>query len=442
MTKSYAKWYRLIDMACLKSERSIHIWNAKKAYPEEKKSSSTPLFLSFSPSKLPDTTGEKYPKASSISPNKGNKLDGFNFEAFICVKSSPNLIHLEGLLTSMLFRETPQIGSKDRSYLRGDLCLFPMENIDRIIKSTCQLHTMLDYLFQKSSLMPCKRVGMRNLKLGISLNRPTPLTIRVNRAVTTPDELYNRLFEKGLPVIRDEDFPETLHFSKISRWVFDSQKQHVLDYCAGSGEKSLAIAPDMKGSGQIYLHDVRIGALHQARKRFKRAKIQHVQSIHSNEKAKMSKLRGKMDWVLVDAPCSGTGTVRRNPDMKWKFSMEMVHRLQGAEEHSQRGYNANRDLKSPVSFKTAPHSGVWDGFFAMLLGPVSKNEQILSVKDSITIDNQILATVRDHVITVLDLVKKMDMIFYRQYPEYRSSPEAGLQFYQTHWRAVLKEAID
>ncbi|MGR3951394.1 MAG: hypothetical protein QRY74_00505 [Chlamydia sp.] len=74
--------------------------------------------------------------------------------------------------------------------------------------------------------------------------------------------------------------------------------------------------------------------------------------------------------------------------------------------------------------------------------PSQKNEQMLSVKDSITIDNQILATVRDHVITVLDLVKKMDMIFYRQYPEYRSSPEARLQFYQTHWRAVLKEAID
>ncbi|MGR3951393.1 MAG: RsmB/NOP family class I SAM-dependent RNA methyltransferase [Chlamydia sp.] len=367
------------------------------------------------------------------------------------------------LYISMLFRETPQLGSKDRAYISEAIYAYFRWKIlieylydrhERTSGSDCQeywsfIFDLLDSqdrlleVLVDSSIPYHVRLSLPEElfnalqeswneefePLAISLNRPAPLTIRVNRAVTTPDELYNRLFEKGLPVIRDEDFPETLHFSKrvnlfslpefqdgffevqdkgsqvIAKMVEAKEKQHVLDYCAGSGGKSLAIAPDMKGSGQMYLHDVRIEALHQARKRFKRAKIQHVQWIHSDEKAKMSKLRGKMDWVLVDAPCSGTGTVRRNPDMKWKFSMEMVHRLQEEQKSilkeavqflSPRGRlvyatcsllreendaileyaqqelgliidDANRDLKSPASFKTAPHTGVWDGFFAVRL---------------------------------------------------------------------------
>src|SRR5690349_1216698 len=71
-----------------------------------------------------------------------------------------------------------------------------------------------------------------------------------------------------------------------------------------------------------------------------------------------------------------------------------------------------------------------------------KTERSLSVRGSIIVDNRVLALVRGHVITVYDLVKKLNMIFYRQFPEYRSVPEARFQFYQTHWKAMLQDAVE
>jgi len=105
--------------------------------------------------------------------------------------------------------------------------------------------------------------------------------------------------------------------------------QHVMDYCAGAGGKTLAFAPLMHNKGQIYLHDVRFNALEEAKKRLARAGIQNAQIICSEDEAKQKKLKKKMDWVLVDAPCSGTGTLRRNPDMKWSFTAETIPRLVG-----------------------------------------------------------------------------------------------------------------
>jgi 16S rRNA C967 or C1407 C5-methylase (RsmB/RsmF family) len=102
-----------------------------------------------------------------------------------------------------------------------------------------------------------------------------------------------------------------------------------MDYCAGAGGKTLAFAPHMQNSGQVFLHDVRKHALLECRKRLKRAGIQNAQQIASDDTARLKKLKKKMDWVLVDAPCSGTGTLRRNPDMKWKFETQMLQRLIG-----------------------------------------------------------------------------------------------------------------
>jgi 16S rRNA C967 or C1407 C5-methylase (RsmB/RsmF family) len=74
----------------------------------------------------------------------------------------------------------------------------------------------------------------------------------------------------------------------------------------------------MQGKGQIYLYDNRPWILTEARKRLNRAGIQNVQFVLPKK---------KMDWILVDAPCSGTGTLRRNPDAKWKIDAPMIERL-------------------------------------------------------------------------------------------------------------------
>ena len=113
-------------------------------------------------------------------------------------------------------------------------------------------------------------------------------------------------FKEGLFEVQDEA-------SQLgAQLVRASPKDQILDYCAGAGGKSLAFAPRMGQSGQLYLYDIRPQALQEAKKRFKRAGIQNVQFNLPTKQA-------SMDWVVVDVPCSGTGTYRRNPDLKWKF---------------------------------------------------------------------------------------------------------------------------
>ena len=82
----------------------------------------------------------------------------------------------------------------------------------------------------------------------------------------------------------------------------------------------------MAGKGQIYLHDIRPQALVQAKQRLKRAGVQNVQFLAPGH-SKLPQLKKKMDWVLADVPCSGTGTLRRNPDQKWKIDAPMIERL-------------------------------------------------------------------------------------------------------------------
>ncbi len=182
-------------------------------------------------------------------------------------------------------------------------------------------------------------------------NTIAPTTIRVNGLKTTRDELlhrWNGLFQvtpcPHSPV--GVTFNQNVNFRALEEFrqgLFEVQDEGsqlvaalvqakpgdtVLDYCAGSGGKTLAVAVSMAGKGQIYLHDIRKEALAEARRRLRRAGIQNAQVIH-DDSPHLAKLKKNCDWVLVDAPCSGTGTLRRNPDMKWRFATEWITRLQG-----------------------------------------------------------------------------------------------------------------
>lgn len=180
-------------------------------------------------------------------------------------------------------------------------------------------------------------------------NEPAPTTVRINALKTTREALMEKWqnsykitacrhssvgirFEEKINFFGLEEF-KAGHFEvqdEASQLIADlvaiQPGQRFLDYCAGSGGKSLAIAPKMQGIGQLFLHDIRTSALLEARKRLKRAGIQNAQPLPADSPNKL-KIKGKMDWILVDAPCSGTGTLRRNPDMKWKFDDQMITRL-------------------------------------------------------------------------------------------------------------------
>lgn len=79
----------------------------------------------------------------------------------------------------------------------------------------------------------------------------------------------------------------------------------------------------MHNTGQIYVHDIRKSVLMQAKQRLKRAGVQNAQ-VHSDKVKLRTMLKGRVDWVMLDVPCTGSGVLRRNPDLKWKFSLEKM----------------------------------------------------------------------------------------------------------------------
>ena len=93
----------------------------------------------------------------------------------------------------------------------------------------------------------------------------------------------------------------------------------VLDYCAGGGGKTLALAAMMEGKGQVFAYDIDGRRLSALIPRLQRSGAHNVQLCHPKEPESLEVLKEKMDLVFVDAPCTGTGTWRRKPDTKWRL---------------------------------------------------------------------------------------------------------------------------
>ncbi len=95
----------------------------------------------------------------------------------------------------------------------------------------------------------------------------------------------------------------------------------VIDFCAGAGGKSLAMAAMMKTTGRLYAFDISAGRLARAKPRFARSGLSNVHPvvIRNENDDRVKRLAGKAHRVLVDAPCTGVGTLRRNPDLKWRY---------------------------------------------------------------------------------------------------------------------------
>ncbi len=94
--------------------------------------------------------------------------------------------------------------------------------------------------------------------------------------------------------------------------------EQVLDYCSGGGGKTLALAAALEGKGQVHAYDIDGRRLSAIIPRLKRSGAHNVQLIHPREPEGLDALTNAMDCVLVDAPCTGTGTWRRRPDSKWR----------------------------------------------------------------------------------------------------------------------------
>ena len=173
-----------------------------------------------------------------------------------------------------------------------------------------------------------------------------PLDLRVNTLAATPQKVLAELKEAGAaqagmlaealriaPIAGDGRHPNVQAEPAFQKGWFEVQDlgsqiaaalagaeggMQVLDYCAGAGGKTLALAAAMENRGQIFAHDADKQRLAPIFERLRRSGARNVQAIAGE--AGLGPLVGRMDLVLVDAPCTGSGTWRRRPDAKWRLS--------------------------------------------------------------------------------------------------------------------------
>ena len=131
------------------------------------------------------------------------------------------------------------------------------------------------------------------------------------------------LFTEGKIEVQDEGS------QLLSYLVAPKRGQMIADFCAGAGGKTLAIGALMKNTGRLYAFDVSEKRLTNLGQRLKRSGLSnlHAQVISSENDPKLKRLNGKFDRVLVDAPCTGLGTLRRNPDLKWRQTEQALAEL-------------------------------------------------------------------------------------------------------------------
>ncbi|MDR1350319.1 MAG: RsmB/NOP family class I SAM-dependent RNA methyltransferase [Zoogloeaceae bacterium] len=189
--------------------------------------------------------------------------------------------------------------------------------------------------------------------LAQAMNRPAPLDLRVNtlkgerdavlaefareriaakagayspfaiRLAEKPALARNPLFTQGVIEVQDEGS------QLLGLLLAPKRGEAVADFCAGAGGKTLLLGALMANSGRLYAFDVSEKRLARLKPRLARSGLSNIHPIRieSERDPRLKRLAGKMDKVLVDAPCSGLGALRRNPELKWRQTPESVVEL-------------------------------------------------------------------------------------------------------------------
>jgi 16S rRNA (cytosine967-C5)-methyltransferase len=189
-------------------------------------------------------------------------------------------------------------------------------------------------------------------KICESLNEQAPLTLRVNTLKTPVDQCQAELNKQGikttktswspfglnlakrinvfsLPVFHDGWFEVQDEGSQLLPFLIDPKPNvKLLDVCAGAGGKTIEFAALMKNRGEIFATDINSYRLEELRRRTKRAGAQNVRILEIQTiEDLVEQYSNFFDIVFVDAPCSGLGTIRRNPGMKWMVTEQTVNEV-------------------------------------------------------------------------------------------------------------------
>ena len=196
-----------------------------------------------------------------------------------------------------------------------------------------------------------QELGSRWESLLASLNHPSDLVIRVNTLKTTKKDLISILRKEGIIAEAIAWSPDALRLSEkrnvfalrsfhdglfevqdaasqmVSRLLDPKPGMRLVDACAGEGSKTLHCAALMQNKGKIIALDTLEWRLKQLRKRATRAGVDTIETRLITSSKMYKRMNDTADRLLLDVPCSGVGTLRRNPDIKWKLSFDDFNRL-------------------------------------------------------------------------------------------------------------------
>ncbi|MBK9236122.1 MAG: RsmB/NOP family class I SAM-dependent RNA methyltransferase [Rhodoferax sp.] len=210
-------------------------------------------------------------------------------------------------------------------------------------------HNLPEWLVQ-----PLKeQLGAEFWPLVESLNLGAGLDLRVNALTSKRSDVQKELAKAGIKAVATPYSPWGLRIdgkpalnkldafirgaievqdegSQLLAMLLDAKRgEMVVDFCAGAGGKTLAIGACMRNTGRLYAFDTSAHRLDALKPRLARSGLSNVHpaAIAHERDERVKRLSGKIDRVLVDAPCSGLGTLRRNPDLKWRQDMKAVEEM-------------------------------------------------------------------------------------------------------------------
>jgi 16S rRNA (cytosine967-C5)-methyltransferase len=210
-------------------------------------------------------------------------------------------------------------------------------------------HNLPDWLAQALQA----QLGAQFDALAASLLQPAPLDLRVNILTAKREAVAKELAEAGIQTqatpyspwgLRAQNKPALTKLDVFQRGAIEVQdegsqllallldakrSEMVVDFCAGAGGKTLAIGAQMRNTGRLYAFDVSAHRLEALKPRLARSGLSNVHpaALAHERDERVKRLAGKINRVLVDAPCSGLGTLRRNPDLKWRQSPQAIAEL-------------------------------------------------------------------------------------------------------------------
>jgi tRNA/rRNA cytosine-C5-methylase len=208
-----------------------------------------------------------------------------------------------------------------------------------------------------------KELGAKWEKEMSALNEQAPVILRANSLKVSAENLVEILKEEGVNSFVLRGYPDAVQLEekknvfltsafkegffevqdassqKIAELLDVKEGMRVVDACAGAGGKTLHIAALMKNKGQIIALDIYEWKLAELKRRAKRAGAFNIETRFIEDNKVIKRLHNTADRLLIDAPCSGLGVLKRNPDSKWKIDEDFINRIKIEQENILQNYS-------------------------------------------------------------------------------------------------------